>query len=423
MRHSTTQIFDVIVVGAGHAGLSISYFLSWNNLAHIVFERGKIANSWRSSRWDSFKLNSANKINLLPSQAIYFQDPEAFCSASDFAASLESYVTSSNLPVKENCTVTSIEKRNGQEYFTVSVSENGSIKNYDSKQIVVASGAQNEKLIPQFAKYITPEILQLHTSEYKNVRQLPYGNVLVAGSAQSGTQITEDLINSGKKVFLSTGSVGRIPRRYRGKDILDWLIATGFYDVRTEDVTDPFIFKIRPPQVSGVGERGHTSSLQSLARNGAVILGKAANADSFKIFLQPNAAAHVKFADEFSINIKNTIDDFIDKNHLSVTDAEEDNDDIPDREASCASLITKLNLTDSNITSIIWATGFTSNLSYVRLPVLTDDGKPIHHNGISSVNGLFFLGFPWLRSRKSGIIYGIAEDAEFIFHEILKNHK
>src|SRR5205085_2204955 len=161
-----------------------------------------------------------------------------------------------------------------------------------SRQLVIASGAQNRILIPVFAKNISESVLQLHTSEYKNPGQLPGGNVLVVGSAQSGTQIAEDLIGANKKVFLSTGKVGRIPRRYRGKDIFDWLIEAGFYDVYTDDVKDPSILKINPPQVSGAGKQGKTSSLQSLARGRVVILGRADNADAGNVFFQPDAPSH-----------------------------------------------------------------------------------------------------------------------------------
>jgi putative flavoprotein involved in K+ transport len=410
--------FDIIIIGAGHAGLCVSYYLSKKGLQHIVFERGKIGETWRFQRWDSFRLNSTNKHNLLPEQKVYFQDPDAFAPVTEFVLALESYAQQLHLPVKEQCNVVEVKKDTEQNLFAVTVSEGQNFKIYQSKKIVIASGVQNNISIPSFAKNISEEVIQFHTSEYKNAKQLPDGNVLVIGSAQSGTQIAEDLVLAKRKVFLSTGNTGRIPRRYRGRDTVDWLIEAGFYDVRTDDVTDPAILKMKPPQVSGVGRRGHTSSLQALAKSGAVILGRAENADAENIFLQPNAAAHVKFADKFSAEIKTTIDDYICKNNLPAPNAEIDINDLPDEDATCATDITKLSLKENNVNSIIWTTGFSGDFNYLKLPVLNPEKIPIHHNGISEVDGLYFIGLPWLRKRKSAIIYGINDDAEFIANQI-----
>lgn len=415
------DLIDVIVVGAGHAGLCVSYYLTKNKVDHLVFEQGRIGETWRSQRWDSFKLNSANKLNLLPEQAVGFDDPDAFALAHEFAASLENYTKQLNLSVREYCKVLEVKRDEEQNIFQVTVSENGEEKLYFSRQLVIASGGQNRTYIPAFAKNIAKSILQLHTSDYKNAGQLPDGNVLVVGSAQSGTQVAEDLVRSNKQVFLSTGKVGRLPRRYRGKDIFDWLIDSGFYNVRTDDITDPSLFKAKNPQVSGFGDRGKTSSLQSLARRGVVILGKADDADSDTIFLQPNAAQHVKYADEFSLKIKTMIDDFIQKSNLDAPSPEIDPDDIPDENASCASDITRFGLGENNITSIIWTTGFTADFSYLKLPVLNEANTPIYRNGLSDVKGLYFIGLPWLRKRKSAIIPGISDDAEFIVSQLIES--
>jgi putative flavoprotein involved in K+ transport len=414
------ELLDVIVIGAGHAGLSISKLLCDLQLKHLVFERNQIGESWRSQRWDSFKLNSTNRINVLPKQAVFFKNPDAFCSAIDFVSCLEAYSKSFNLPVIEHSNVTGVEKKSGDKNFTVHVSTNNPKKIYRSKQIVVASGGQNEIYIPSFANKIRNNILQFHASEYKNAAALPKGNVLVIGSAQSGIQIAEDLADAGKHVFLSTSKVGRIPRQYRGKDILEWLIDIGFYDALREEITDPQILKLRQPQVSGVGERGHTCSLQFLAKKGVIILGKVKGVGTDTIFLQPNAADHIKSGDEFSIRAKAWIDEYIKKHHLIFPQAEEDMADTPDDEGLCASSITELNITNNNITSIIWTTGFTGNFNYLKLPVFNNDKTLKHRDGISDIEGLYFLGLPWLRKRKSGIIWGIVEDANFIAEQVNK---
>ncbi|HEV8286171.1 MAG TPA: NAD(P)/FAD-dependent oxidoreductase [Chitinophagaceae bacterium] len=406
---STT--LDVIVVGAGFAGLSISYYLKKYGLNHVIFERGKIGESWRSQRWDSFKMNSTNKLNEFPGVS-FNGDVDAFSSASEFVSSFEQYVLGHQLPVLENSKVISIEKPG--EFFHVTVSSDHTIKNYSCRQVIIASGNANEIKIPSFAQNISTDIQQLHTSQYRNPDQLPSGAVLVVGGAQSGVQIAEDLVDAGKKVYLSTSMVARIPRWYRGRDIFYWLIDIKFFETRTEEIEDLKMLETRNPQVSGAGTGKDSVSLQSLAKKGVVILGKADNADQHNIFLQPNAAAHVKFADEFSKNIKEMIDGFIVKNHLSAPPPHEDEADKPDVNAACASSIASLNLSENNISSIIWSTGFSVDFGYIKPPVFDSEGKLKHKDGIPTVPGLYFVGYPWLRSRKSSIIFGIKDDAEFI---------
>lgn len=415
------SILDVAVIGAGHAGLSISYCLKQHALNHIVFEKERIGEAWRSQRWDSFAMNTANHKNLLPGQTYSGNDPEGFCTAREFVSSLEEYKSKNQLPVIEHAQVVSVEKPDGEQYFTVSVSENGTIKKYQSKQVVVTSGSQNEKKVPLFAGNVSSDVLQLHTTEYRNATQLPAGAVLVTGSAQSGCQIAEDLAEAGRRVFLSTSMVARIPRRYRGKDIVDWLTMMNFFDVKTETVTDPKVLAMKVPLLSGIGKLGHTLSYQLLAKKGVTILGKMENADANSVFFAANASDHVKFGDGFSQKVKGMVDEFILKNELSPPQPEEDIADVPDSDTSCASSITTLNLKEHNITSIIWTTGFNGDFSYLKMPVLDNEGNPKHKNGLSDFNGLYYLGLPWLRMRKSSMIFGINDDAAFIADALVNN--
>jgi putative flavoprotein involved in K+ transport len=419
----SSQALDVIVIGAGHAGLSISYHLKKHHLSHFVFEQGQKGNTWRKQRWDSFRLNTANKVNLLPGQENIFPDSEGYCSATEYVSLLEGYCKTFNLPVIENSRVISVERIKNSIGFSVQVKQNDAVRQFFAEQVVVASGGQNVKYIPSFANNVLSGIIQLHASEYKNAALLPPGAVLVVGSAQSGMQIAEDLISNGRKVYISTSMVGRVPRRYRGTDIVDWFNVTGFNHVLTSEITDPKILLTRQPQVSGVGTRGHTLSLQSLAQQGVVILGKIKNTDAANVFLEPDAAANVIFADNFSKKIKVMIDDFIDKFHVKTAAPEEDIADKPDVNASCASGVTTLSLQENNITSIIWTTGFVGDFSYLKLPVFQESGSIKHLNGISDVEGLYFIGVPWLRKRQSGIIPGIREDSEYIADKLLAYRK
>ncbi|MEW5797585.1 MAG: NAD(P)/FAD-dependent oxidoreductase [Bacteroidota bacterium] len=418
LQHQDDAIYDVIITGAGHAGLSISYFLSQHNIRHIVLERGLIGQTWRSQRWDSFALNTPNALSVLPGDEYCGDNPEGFSSVAEFIHSLQSYAEKFSLPVREQTNVLSVEKQS--PYFNVATSENGVERNLRCTSIVVASGCMNEKKVPPFAKEIPESIVQLHTCTYKNPRQLPDGAVLVVGSAQSGCQIAEELLQAGKKVFLASSLVARVPRRYRGKDIFEWLTLLKFTEMPADKVPDPRILSMTQPQVSGIGPLGHTVSLQSLARDGATILGRLENADNTTLYFQLNAAQSVHFADEFSLTVKKMIDEFIITSGMDAPENEYDEADQPDIEASCASDIASLDIKKEGIGTIIWTTGFTADFSWIHIPVLDKHGLPLHKNGISDVEGLYFIGFPWLRTRKSGIIYGIRDDAKFIADKIME---
>jgi putative flavoprotein involved in K+ transport len=414
----SNSVYDVIVIGAGHAGLSISYCLKKHGLEHVIFERGKVGESWRSQRWDSFKINTPSWINNLPGESYEGNDPDGFYLRNEFIGCLESYASKYGLPVIENARVTSLDGGGNNGKFKVTVSSNGNTDDCYCNQVVVASGVMNEKSVPSSSAGISPGIFQLHASEYRNSSKLPGGAVLVVGSAQSGVQITEDLTGAGKKVYLSTSKVPRARRRYRGKDMVYWFVKSGFWDAATKDIKDPQIFQTRQPQISGVGFRGHTVSLQSLHKQGVTILGRLDKTDGDMVYFQPNAAEHVKFADDSSKKIRDMVDEFIQKNSIDAPPAENDEADEPDPACSCVSNITELNLREKNINSIIWTTGFGCDFSWIKLPVRDEKGIPKHTDGISEVEGLYFLGFPWLRKRKSGIICGITEDAEFIAKKI-----
>lgn len=411
-----TSVFDTIVVGAGVAGLSASYCLKKHGLNHIVFERGKIGESWRSQRWDSFRLNSLNKLNALAGVVYKEKDPGGFDRAADYYTFFEEYVAKYDLPVKENSKVLSIEKP--ADIFDVTISSPEGISHYSSRNVIIASGYASETRIPPFADKIDLSVKQLHASQYRNAGQLPAGAVLVVGSAQSGCQIAEDLADAGRKVFLSTSMVARVPRRYRGRDIMEWLIDMKFFDMRAEDIPDPAMRNMKPPQITGTGGGRHTISLQSFAKKGVTILGKTENAEGKSITLQPNAAMHVKFADGFSKKVKEMIDEFILKAGTRAEPPEADENDMPDENAACASPLTSLDLEENNIRSIIWSTGFSGDFSYLKLPVFDEEGNLKHKDGLPAVPGLYFLGYPWLRGRKSLLIFGIKGDAEFVADRI-----
>ena len=407
------QVLDAIIVGAGYSGLAASYHMKKYGINHLVFERGRIGETWRSQRWDSFRTNSTNKLNVLPGQE-WADDSTAdiFATVSELVSSFEKYSSSHQLPVLQNSNVISVGKPD--DVFHVVVSSNGVNTNYRSRQVLIASGAAIKIKVPELSKNISRDIMQLHTSQYRKPAALPNGAVLVVGSAQSGCQIAEDLLDAGKKVYLSTSRVGRFPRWYRGKDLFYWLVDTKFYDIKPGDVQDPNLFDARAPQISGTGTGKNSLSLQSLAKKGATILGRLKSIDGYTLSFQQNAVDHVRYADEYSQKIKDMIDDFILANDLSAPPSHYDEADIADIEARCASRIPSLNLRETNISAIIWSTGFDTDLHYIDLPLFDAHGKLKHKDGIADSPGLYLLGFPWLRSRKSSILFGIIDDAQFI---------
>lgn len=410
------SILEVIIVGAGHAGLSASYYLKHLGLEHVVFERGKIGESWRSQRWDSFTMNTSNRLNVLPGFFYKGKKPDAFSSATEFVKSLEDYVSSFQLPVTENSTVLSIDKLQPNPYFTVTVSQdNEGVRTYNCWQVIVASGSMNIPYIPTFSKQISQSIEQIHSSKYRNPSQLPEGAVLITGSAQSGCQLAEELLDAGRKVFLSTSKVPRIPRRYRGKDIMDWLIDTKFMEAVSPALKSAGCNT--EPLLTGAGGLGHTMSLQSLVQKGVVLLGRTENAGGDEVFFDNNVMDHIIFADEFSGKVKKTIDDFILRTQVRAEEMTLDEADSPYTDEIFVSP-SSINLVEEEITSIIWATGFCGKYDYIKLPALDSSGQPIHRQGVSPVEGLYFVDCSWQRNHKSNFVFGIKDDAGFVSSKV-----
>jgi putative flavoprotein involved in K+ transport len=408
---------DVVVVGGGQAGLGIAYFLRQAGQRFVVFERGRIGESWRSQRWDSFALNTPNWMNGLPGMPYDGPELDGFWLRDDLVASFEEYVARFDLPVRTGVTVQRVTPLSGNDAFRVQFTDANGNDEVLARAVVIASGIMQTPTIPQVATDLPEWITQLHTGDYRNPATLPAGAVIVVGGGQSGCQIAEDLIEAGRTVYLCTSRVGRIPRRYRSRDILEWWDESGFLDVTVDELDDPAVQFAAQPQVSGVGRYGRTVSLQHLARRGATLLGRVNGIQDETLLLDDSLEENVRFADEKSAQFKHDIDVQIGSAGESHK-RENDRADLPDPALRLDDAPLYLNLREAGVGTVIWCTGFTADFSWIDAPVTDANGRPRHRRGVSPVPGLYFLGFPWLHRRKSGIIYGIEEDAAFLATEI-----
>jgi putative flavoprotein involved in K+ transport len=414
-RRYFMTMLDAVIVGGGQAGLGVSYFLQQNGNGHAVFEQGRIGESWLSARWDSFQLNTPNLRNVLPGLPYNGPEADGFWRTDKLVDYFHQYVDRFQLPVRTGVTVISVARAENQDGFLIKTKSADQVEeSVASRSVVVASGIQRIPKFPAMRSKLPDNIIQLHTSEYRNPEGLPPGGVVVVGGGQSGCQITEDLLSAGRTVYLCTSKVGRVPRRYRGRDLVEWWVNTKFWDVTYDSLPDKSISRAAQPQISGIGRYGHTLSLQYLAAQGVVILGRLLDVASGTLILSDDAAAHVHFADEFSQRVKNDIDAYLTRMNITPPPLEDDPADIPDIEAECVSPLRQLNLREADVSTVIWATGFTGDFNWIHLPVFDDQNRPIHNRGISPERGLYFVGFPWLNSRKSGVLYGIGEDAQYI---------
>lgn len=418
MRNSaeSDKIYDVIIIEAGHAGLSASYLLTKHKKDHLVIERGSIGESWKSRRWDSFKLNTPNWGSNLPGNELPASiQPDEFCTAGQFIDILKGYVKKFDLPVRENCEVLSLIKQD--DLFRLELRGQQILL---SKKVIVASGV-SEGQLPVLSDLIPAEIFQLHAKDYKNPSQLPDGAVLVVGSGQSGSQIAEELLDHHKNVFLSSSHVASVPRRYRGKDVFYWLAKLKILDMPTHVAIENGQINRKQPQISGIGKYGHSINLPYLASKGGSIVGKIRSVENQVLHLDQNVIADLKFNLDAADAFKHGVDNFISSNDLDFPEEEPGAGNFSNYAEISFDNKAQLDLKENNIRSIIWATGFNADLSWIGIPAVKDGNQPIHVNGRSSEDGLYYIGFPWLRSRKSGIICGIQEDAEYLVQQVISD--
>jgi putative flavoprotein involved in K+ transport len=318
------------------------------------------------------------------------------------------YVERFGLPVQVNTRVLSVAPLDGEGYVVMTPE-----RTFAAKHVVMATGFVQQPKRPPFAAHLSPDITQLHSSQYRNPASLPQGAVLVVGSGQSGCQIAEELYQRGRKVFLSVGSAGRVPRRYRGKDVIAWLVETGFIDLTPEQLP-PGMSKFEGiPHLSGT-KGGHTINLHRFARDGVTLLGHLRGAAGDTVSLAPDLHETLKKVDQFEREVLNMFDGYIAKNGLDAPPEE-----VPQlRDGFAQPIIEALDLKVTGISTVIWAMGYTFDYSLVQLPVRDQDGFPIQTSGVTDFAGLYFVGMPWMPAERSGFLLGVGDAAKHVASHI-----
>jgi putative flavoprotein involved in K+ transport len=404
----STRPIDTVIVGGGQAGLAMSYYLKQKGREHVVLERAPmIANAWRNERWDSFTLVTPNFQVRMPGAEYRGSDPYGFMSLAEVVHYFDDYVKRFSLPVHGSVEVYSVEKT--REGYLVRTSEG----NYDAENVVIATGLYQSPKIPKFSEAIPAGILQIHSMNYRNPSSLPSGAVLVIGTGQSGAQIAQELYQRGRKVYLSVGSAGRVPRRYRGRDINDWFTRLGLFDTKVEELKSPRDKFASHPQISGKNG-GQSLNLHQFARDGVVLVGHVRDARDGKLMFAADLIETLAKVDQFESDALKRIDDYIARKGLKCPIER-----VPQlRDGYEQVQIPELDLIASGISTVIWATGYSFDFSLVKLPVFDTDGYPTQKRGVTAYEGLYFLGMPWLHKRKSGILFGVGDDAAYVAERI-----
>ena len=403
-----TRFIETVVVGAGQAGLAVSYYLSNMRRPHVVLERAAaVANAWRNQRWDSFTLVTPNFQVRMPGAEYQGSEPYGFMTRAEIVAYFDSYARRFQLPVRCNVAVTSVDRENQGYRVRTTGGE------YRAQNVVVATGEFQTPKLPALSESLPGEIRQLHSMEYRNPSSLPPGAVLVVGTGQSGAQIAEELYQGGRSVYLSVGSAGRVPRRYRGRDINDWLTRMGAFDVKLEELASPAARFTAHPQISGKNG-GESLNLHQFARDGVRLLGHVRDARGSKLTIAPDLYETLAKVDRFEVDTLKNIDAYIER--MAISAPEETIAQLKDGYRQ--PLLSELELSANGVGSVLWATGYAFDFSLVKLPVFDASGYPIHTRGVTQYQGLYFLGLPWLHSRGSGILYGVGEDAGFVATKI-----
>ncbi|HEY2599893.1 MAG TPA: NAD(P)-binding domain-containing protein [Candidatus Dormibacteraeota bacterium] len=398
---------DVAIIGAGQAGLATSWHLTQAKVNHVVIEAGRVAETWRTRRWDSFCLVTPNWTVTLPDAAYAGDDPDGYMPRAELIELFESWVASFDPPVVGNSRVTKLESA-AKEGFDLTV-EGGRVS---ARTVVVASGGYQKAHRPAGAEFLPPALHQVFAEDYRNPAALAPGNVLIVGSGQTGCQLAGELHEAGRNVYLACGRCPWVPRRVGGRDIIWWLRESGFLDRTPDQLTSPAARFIGNPQTTG-HEGGHDLNFRTLHDTGVELLGRFLGADGSTLHFADDLAVSVDFGDARWAEIKGWID-----RCCAATGTPAPEYDIPP--PMRIKTRTDVDLVREGISTVIWTSGYRPSYDWVRFPVFDDMGFPVQVDGRTRVPGLYFMGVHWMRKNKSAILYGVGEDAEIVARHIVE---
>ena len=404
-----TETIDTLVVGGGQAGLAMSAHLREANVPHLVVERNRIAESWRTARWDSLVANGPAWHDRFPPLEFEGIDPNAFAGKDRVAQYFEDFARQIDAPIRCGVEVQSVTRDADKTGFVVETSE-GRI---EAINVVAATGPFQRPIIPPVVP-VDSGITQLHSNSYYNPEQLPEGGVLVVGAGSSGTQIANELLGSGRDTYLSVGPHNRPPRGYRGLDFCWWLGVLGEWDVPTLDPRTAHV----TIAVSGANG-GHTVDFRELAANGMKLVGMTRDYKDGVIRFAPDLAENIANGDANHLSMLDRADAYAAANGLNLPEEPEARLIGPDPECVTDPLL-QLDLARAGVSTIIWATGYAVDFSWLQVDAVDEHGKPLHHRGIAPERGIYFLGLPWLSRRASSFIWGVWHDAKYLADHIVQ---
>jgi putative flavoprotein involved in K+ transport len=407
----STETVTTVVIGAGHAGLAASHFLRARSIDHVVLERGEVANSWRRERWESLRLLTPNWQSRLPGLRYEGPDPDGYMTVWEVTEFIERFAKVSRAPVRTGVNVTSVRRADDGYQVTTSRGE------IACRAVVIASGACNTPTVPQLKDGVPETVEQLTPFDYREPDRLPDGGVLVVGASATGVQLAAELQRSGRRVTLAVGEHTRLPRTYRGRDVLWWMDASGVWDQRYDELDDLVRARRLPsPQLVGTPERT-TLDLNELASTGVELVGRLAAIRDGGALFSGGLRNVFSLADLKMGRLLGTFDEWA-RERGRDAEVEPPERFAPTRVPDSTRL--QLDLRSGEIRAIVWATGFRPDYGWLDVPVVDAKGQLRHEGGVADSPGLYALGLPVLRRRKSTFIYGIEDDAREVIDHLAR---
>ncbi len=399
---------DTIVIGAGHAGLATSRLLTDAGRDHVVLDRGRLAESWRTARWDSLRLLTPNWMSRLPAWSYQGRDPEGFMAAAELVRYLESYAQSFDAPVQQRTSVLDVRPVDGGYRIGTTRGD------WSARNVVVAAGPRPR--VPRLAERLHPQTWQIHTNRYRNPSSLNTGGVLVVGASASGVQIAAELRQAGRDVILAAGAHTRLPRRYRGMDIMWWLEQIGALDRTVDDAADASHARREPSaQLSG-GHGAPDLHLRRLLDLGVVVTGRLAGMDGQRAWFHDDLPSTTSAAEARLRRTLRRIDKYVVTAGLE-SEVLPAADPVP---VVLSGAMDSLDLRAAGISNVVWATGFRHAYPWLRVPGAVSGGEPTQYRGITPARGLYVIGLRFLHRRNSQFIDGSRHDARTIVEHLTR---